>query len=216
LVNALRSRAARFLTCNIAYFGFATERQNPTQPITLRYWYDQKIRGINRDAYWPVHPNSLVVGAGNILVGKGSFPGYMPGCYIQGIGLIVVGKYSIFASNVGLISANHNIYNNAEHIASEIVLGSYCWVGMNSTILPGVVLGDYTIVAAGSVVSKSFPDGYCVVGGVPARVIKHLEREKCVHYEMPRSEYRGYIRDRKFLAFAQRKLNPKLFHRISY
>jgi acetyltransferase-like isoleucine patch superfamily enzyme len=38
-------------------------------------------------------------------------------------------------------------------------------------ILPGVTLGDYTIVGAGSIVTKSFKDGYCVVAGNPARVI---------------------------------------------
>ena len=42
---------------------------------------------------------------------------------------------------------------------------------MNAVVLPGVVLGDNTVVAAGAVVTKSFPDGYCTVAGVPARVI---------------------------------------------
>ena len=49
---------------------------------------------------------------------------------------------------------------------------------MNSVILPGVKLGTRTIVAAGSVVTKSFPEGYCVIAGSPAKIIRYLDKEK--------------------------------------
>ena len=42
---------------------------------------------------------------------------------------------------------------------------------MNSIILPGVNLGPRTVVAAGSVVTKSFPDGFCVLAGNPAKIV---------------------------------------------
>ncbi len=45
---------------------------------------------------------------------------------------------------------------------------------MNSVILPGVQLGDYTVVGAGTVVTKSFPKGRCVIAGNPAKVIKEF------------------------------------------
>jgi acetyltransferase-like isoleucine patch superfamily enzyme len=48
-------------------------------------------------------------------------------------------------------------------------------VGMNAVILPGVVLGPATVVAAGAIVTKSFPDGFCIVAGVPARVIRRTK-----------------------------------------
>ena len=47
---------------------------------------------------------------------------------------------------------------------------------MNSVILPGVVLGEKTIVGAGSVVTKSFLEGYCVIAGNPAKKIKDLNK----------------------------------------
>ena len=46
------------------------------------------------------------------------------------------------------------------------------WIGSNATILPGVTIGDGAIVAAGAVVAKYVPPN-TVVGGVPAKIIKH-------------------------------------------
>ena len=46
-------------------------------------------------------------------------------------------------------------------------------IGANSTILDGVKIGDNTVIAAGSVVTKSFPKGV-VIGGLPAKIIKNL------------------------------------------
>lgn len=48
---------------------------------------------------------------------------------------------------------------------------------MNSVILPGVELGDNTIVGAGSIVTKSFSKGHVVIAGNPAKVIRILEKE---------------------------------------
>jgi acetyltransferase-like isoleucine patch superfamily enzyme len=56
----------------------------------------------------------------------------------------------------------------------DVVIGNKCWIGMNAMILPGVHLGDNTIVGAGSVVTKSFPEGNVVIAGNPAKLIKKL------------------------------------------
>ena len=79
------------------------------------------------------------------------------------------------AKNVGIITSNHDLYDLNEHQpGKDVVLGERCWVGMNSVILPGVTLGDHTIVGAGSVVTKSFPDGNCVIAGNPAKILRRL------------------------------------------
>lgn len=67
-----------------------------------------------------------------------------------------------------------------KHNEKEVIIEDYCWIGMNVVVLPGVHLGPRTIVGAGSVVTKSFSDGYCVVGGNPAVMIKKLDKEQFV------------------------------------
>ncbi len=88
---------------------------------------------------------------------------------------IYIGKGTYIAMNVGIITANHSLNNLDEHdIAKNVVIGKRCWIGMNSVILPGVVLGENTIVGAGSIVTKSFSQGHCVICGNPARKIKEI------------------------------------------
>jgi acetyltransferase-like isoleucine patch superfamily enzyme len=64
---------------------------------------------------------------------------------------------------------------------------------MGVKILPEVELGDFTIVGAGSIVTKSFPEGYCVIAGNPAKLIRKLDPEKCVYYRND-IEYNGFFR----------------------
>lgn len=175
-------------------------------PINLTTFFYQKILGINKKAYWPVHFTSKITGVENILIGIGTAPGLSSGCYIQGISKIFIGDYTIIAPNVGIISANHDVHDYRKHNKSEVKIGKYCWIGMNAVILPGVILGDHTIVAAGSIVTKSFPEGYCVIAGNPAKVIKKLDHEKCIKYKNE-FEYYGYIPKNKFKKFALKNLN---------
>jgi len=57
----------------------------------------------------------------------------------------------------------------------KVIICDHSWAGMNSVILPGVKLGTITIVDAGSGVAKNFPEGYCVIAGLPAKIIRHLD-----------------------------------------
>ena len=168
--------------------------------ITFGTLFFQKIIGINRRVYWPVHFTSKVTNPRNIRIGVGAAPGLSPGCYIQGIGKIFIGDYTIIGPNVGIISANHDAYDHTTHQKLTVTIGRYCWIGMNAIILPRVTLGDHTLVAAGSVVTKSFPDGYCVVAGNPAKVIKTLDPDRCIERKNEH-EYYGYIPSTEFEAF---------------
>jgi len=61
-------------------------------------------------------------------------------------------------------------YASRRH-AAKTVIGSYCFIGCGSIVLPNVTIGDHVIVAAGSVVTKDVPSN-CIVAGNPAKVIK--------------------------------------------
>ena len=139
-----------------------------------------KIFGENRKVPWPVHPRSIVQGANNVFFPQDSFQVFqVPGCYWQAFDApIRLGHNCHVAPNVGIITTNHDLQNPALHaIGKEIVIHDNCWIGMNAVILPGVTLGENTVVAAGAAVTKSFPEGHCVVGGVPAKVLKRIPIE---------------------------------------
>ena len=59
-------------------------------------------------------------------------------------------------------------------LGEPVTLGDDVWIGAHCTILPGVTIGSDVVIAAGAVVTKDVPD-HCVVGGVPATVLTHLD-----------------------------------------
>lgn len=100
------------------------------------------------------------------------------GCYIQGTNGLEIGKGSIFAWGVKIITANHNLDDFRQwDVCEPVRIGKQCWLGANAVVLPGVQLGDRVIVAAGSVVTKNFPAN-CIVAGVPARIIKSRDKHE--------------------------------------
>ena len=130
--------------------------------------------GVNLDTPWPVSARISVVCPDNIVFHPDDLNNFQTfGNYFQAIGKITIGRGTYIAPNVGIITANHSLDDLDKHNeAKPITLGECCWIGMNSVILPGVTLGAHTVVGAGSVVTHSFPDGYCVIAGNPAKEIR--------------------------------------------
>lgn len=113
----------------------------------------------------------------NITVGKNVF--LNSGCRFQDQGGIVLGDGTLIGHNVVLATLNHHEDPAKRHILrpAPIVLGKNVWIGANATVLPGVTIGDGSIVAAGAVVTRDLPPGV-IAGGVPARIIRKIETEK--------------------------------------
>ena len=109
----------------------------------------------------------------NITIGKNVF--INSGCHFQDQGGITIGDGSLIGHNVVLVTVNHALEpeKNRTNSYAPIHIGEHVWIGSNATILAGVNIGQWAVVAAGAVVTKDVP-AYTVVGGVPARVIKRV------------------------------------------
>lgn len=146
----------------------------------MKNWFMQKVIGINRQVPFPVDFRMKVGNWKNIEFDPDNLNIFQKiGNYYQGTGAkIIIGKNTWIANGVALITANHDLENLDVHSkAADVVLGEECWIGSNAVILPGVRLGVHTVVGAGAVVTKSFEEGWCVIGGVPAKKIKDIAHE---------------------------------------
>jgi len=141
----------------------------------------------------------------NVLAGVETSPGQMPGCYIQAMGPVILGDYTQIGPNVSIISSNHRLEDLRDHDIRRVEIGDYSWLGAGSVVLPNVTLGPFTIVGANSVVTKSFPDGYAVLAGNPARKIRDIDPAACPRH-VSRHEYHGFVPKADFKAFRAQEL----------
>lgn len=142
--------------------------------------WQQKILGFNRSVPWPINPFFRISNPDMIEFDVDDIDNFQShGCYFQNFAAkIHIGKGTRIAPNVGIITANHDTSDpDLQAEGKPVRIGRKCWIGMNAVILPGVTLGDHTVVGAGAVVSRSFPEGHCIVAGSPARVIRQLNIE---------------------------------------
>ena len=109
----------------------------------------------------------------NITVGKRVF--INSGCRFQDQGGITIKDDALIGHNAVLATLNHGFLpdDRKDITPSPIVIGKNVWLGANVTVLPGVTVGDNSILAAGAVVSQDVPPN-TVVGGVPAKFIKRI------------------------------------------
>lgn len=126
---------------------------------------------------WPIGKAVTITNWKNIQFDPDSLNVFQsPGCYFQAIdGKINIGKNVHIAPNVGIVTTNHDLNDLKRHTeGKDVIIGENCWIGMNSVILPGVVLAPHTVVGAGSVVTKTVSDGDCIIAGSPARMIRKI------------------------------------------
>lgn len=125
--------------------------------------------------------------------------------------LITIGDNTTVSFDVAFVTHDagtrvlRNLADNRKEkqtvIYGEIVIGNNCFIGCRSTILPGVTIGDNTIIGAGSVVNRDIPAN-SVAAGVPCKVICSLEEYKEKHKEdflymvnLPADEKKKYLLD---------------------
>ena len=122
----------------------------------------------------------------NIFLGNNVSINYR--CTLIDCNTIKIGNNVLIAPGVQINTASHPVEWPERHnpdfennpqayfcktYARPVTIGDNCWIGAGAIVLGGVSLGDNVTVAAGAVVTQSFP-GNCLIGGVPAKILKRL------------------------------------------
>lgn len=117
-----------------------------------------------------LHPSAVIDYPWNLRMGRKSSLGEKS--WVYAMDNITVGELSCIGKDVYLLTGSHDICRSTfDLVTRPITIGDGCWIATASTVLPGVTIGDYSVIAAGSVVSKNV-DSNSVVGGNPAKFIK--------------------------------------------
>ena len=135
--------------------------------------YMGRILGKELDATTTVLPPLYIDYGKPVTIGRGCF--IQQCCTFFGRGGITIGNDVFIGPKVNLITINHdpNPENRSATYGRPILIEDKVWIGINSTILPGVRIGYGAIVGAGSVVTKDVP-AMTVVAGNPARVVRKI------------------------------------------
>ncbi|RCW47957.1 acyltransferase [Paenibacillus prosopidis] len=146
-----------------------------------------KLRGkvyVNRVGEIQIGKNLSVVGhpwAVQFTSTKGANLTIGDNVYINaGVGIaanhkIVIGDNVKIGPRTSIFDSNYHRLDSADQsdLARKIVIGNNVWIGADCTILPGVTIGDNSVVAAKSTVNKDVPENV-LVGGSPAKIIREL------------------------------------------
>lgn len=98
---------------------------------------------------------------------------------------IFVGDYTLIGPNVTVATAAHPILPELRidgyQFNAPVHIGKNCWIGANAVIVPGVTIGDNTVIGAGSVVTKDIPPNVVAVGN-PCRVMREIDDNDKEYY----------------------------------
>ncbi|MBV5111507.1 sugar O-acetyltransferase [Bacillus altitudinis] len=91
---------------------------------------------------------------------------------------ITIGDHCLLGPNVHIYTAGHPLNPEERQTGIEfgkpVTIGHHVWIGGGAIINPGVTIGDHAVIASGAVVTKDVPANV-IVGGNPAKILKHLE-----------------------------------------
>ena len=132
-----------------------------------------RLTGQEEDPTFSMFPPFYSEFGRNIRVGRDVFINSC--CQFQDHGGITIGDGALIGHGVIMATLNHDLdpsRRKGMH-PSPIRIGRGVWIGAGARIMPGVTVGDDSVVAAGAVVTRDVPPGV-VVAGVPARVVKSI------------------------------------------
>jgi len=166
--QAFEMRAASFATKKLVI-----QMNNTSDPAEIRDLLTQ-ITGSKIEEsttiFTPFHINY----GKHTTIGKNVFINF--DCVFLDLGGITIEDNVLIGPKVSLLSESHPVSPEERHslVPKPVHIKRNAWIGANATILPGVTVGENSIVAAGAVVSKDVPDN-TIVGGIPAKIIRIIE-----------------------------------------
>ena len=158
---------------------------NATRPLELQKRTEmlkKMFAEIGEDSYIepPLHANWA---GKNVHFGKGVYANF--NLTLVDDTHIYVGDYTMLGPNVVIATAGHPILPELRPLAYQynmpVHIGKNCWLGAGVIVLPGVTIGDNTVIGAGSVVTKDIPANVVAVGN-PCRVLREINDHDREYY----------------------------------
>lgn len=144
-------------------------------PSAMRELFS-RLTGVPVDeSFWLMQPFYTDFGK-NIRVGRNVFINHA--CEFMDRGGITIGDEVLIGPKVNLVTINHPLdpARRRSTFCAPIEIKKGAWLGASVSVMPGVTIGEYAVVAANAVVTRDVAP-YAVVGGIPARVIRNIDRE---------------------------------------
>lgn len=98
---------------------------------------------------------------------------------------IYVGDHTMIGPNVTVATAGHPILPELRESGCQynmpVHIGRNCWIGAGAILVPGITIGDHTVIGAGSVVTKDIPDRVVAVGN-PCKVLREINEHDEQYY----------------------------------
>ncbi|MGA4514540.1 sugar O-acetyltransferase [Staphylococcus caledonicus] len=120
----------------------------------------------------------------NVKLGRNVFVN--SNCYFMDGGGITIGNDVFIGPSCGFYTAHHPLTyperNKGLELAQLIIIGNNIWFGGNVVVTPGVTIGDGSVIAAGSVVTKDIPS-HSLVASVPAKVVRTIDENDAPNFQ---------------------------------
>ncbi|MFC1632015.1 acyltransferase [Candidatus Omnitrophota bacterium] len=149
--------------------------------LLRRYaWYVHdhiaSVSQMKKGENYRIHPTASLRCGRSISLGENSHINQYCCIWASENSRIVLGDNLLMGPGVKIFSSNHSAklgipMNQQEWVEKDVLIGNDVWLGANVVVVPGVKIGDGSLVAAGAVVTKDVPEN-SIVGGVPAKLIK--------------------------------------------
>ena len=144
----------------------------------VRIWIYRNIFRMPTEERVVIYKGLTAIDLWKIKIGKGSIIG--DDNMLDGRGEIVIGENVNLSSQVRIWTGQHDVQGkNFEYVDGKVTIGDRAWISGNTTILPGITIGEGAVVASGAVVTKNV-EPYGIYGGVPA--VKIGTRTKDLEY----------------------------------